>query len=183
MVAETHLEATLSHLKALADKLYRRNPAQWRKGGYASRRAAVNSIFRATAPARPSADSIEMINRAFDAGYEGDRVQLFISGLRGMTLSAYDNQREFFILDELDAQKLYNCARNFEVAAWLMRSRFESKGVPYLLNNEMGTVHNLSFERLFGKMIAEQDMIAQIIANKTNRRIKNVIQTMVFLPI
>jgi hypothetical protein len=100
-----------------------------------------------------------------------------------MLLSSYDNRREFFFFDELEAQKLYNCARNFEVAAWLLRSRIESKGHPYLLNNEIGTVSNLSFERLFGKMIAEQDMVAQIIANKNNRRIKNVIQTMVFLPI
>jgi len=183
MVAETHIETTLSHLRELAGKLYKRNPAQWRKGGFSSRKKAIDHIFRETTQLPPSKYSISHIKQAFDVSYKGDRVQLFVSGLKGMTLSSYDGHREFFILDELDAQKLYNCARNFEVAAWLLRSRMESKGIPYLLNNEIGTVSNLSFERLFGKMIAEQDMIAQIIANKNNRRIKNVIQTMVFLPI
>ncbi len=183
MVEEIHLESTLSHLKELADKLYKRNPAELRKGRYSSRGIAIKHIFDGNALNRPSSTSIKNIKRAFDEDYQGDRIALYISGLRGMTLSAYGNKREFFIFDDLDAQKLYNCARNFEVAAWLLRSRIESKGTPYLLNNEIGTVHNLSFERLFGKMIAEQDLIAQIIANKTNRRIKNVIQTMVFLPI
>lgn len=183
MVEETHLESTLSHLKELADKLYKRNPAQLQKGLYSSREAAIKHIFDDQAPNQSSSASIKDIKRAFDEDFQGDRIALYISGLRGMTLSAYGNKREFFLFDDLDAQKLYNCARNFEVAAWLLRSRIERKGIPYLLNNEMGTVHNLSFERLFGKMIAEQDMIAQIIANKTHRRIKNVIQTMVFLPI
>ncbi len=183
MVSETHLAATLSHLRELANKLYKRNPAQWQKGGQPSRVAAVEHIFKRSRQLESSERAIGEVKRAFDDAYKGDRVGLYISGLRGMLLLSYDNQREFFIFDELDAQKLYNCARNFEVAAWLLRSRIESKGHPYLLNNEIGTVSNLSFERLFGKMIAEQDMVAQIIANKNNRRIKNVIQTMVFLPI
>jgi hypothetical protein len=183
MVEEIHLESTLSHLKELADKLYKRNPAQLRKGLYSSREIAIKHIFGDKVQKQSSNASIKNIKKAFDEDYQGDRIALYIFGLRGMTLSAYGNKREFFLFDNLDAQKLYNCARNFEVAAWLLRSRIESKGIPYLLNNEIGTVHNLSFERLFGKMIAEQDMIAQIIANKTNRRIKNVIQTMVFLPI
>ncbi len=45
---------------------------------------------------------------------------------------------------------------------------------------------NLSFERLFGKLIAIQDDTAQLNANATNRAIKNVIQGVakfVFLPI
>ena len=49
-----------------------------------------------------------------------------------------------------------------------------------------GTVHNLSFEREFGKIIAEQDTMAKIVAEKTNRSIAHVIQTLatvVFLPL
>ena len=45
---------------------------------------------------------------------------------------------------------------------------------------------NLSFERLFGKMIALQDMMAEITANSGNRTINRVVQgaaTMIFLPI
>lgn len=45
---------------------------------------------------------------------------------------------------------------------------------------------NISYERLFGKMIAMQDTMAVIVAGKTNRTISKVIQRMataVFLPI
>lgn len=183
MVAETHLEATLDYLRELADKLYKRNPKEWHKSKHQSRSAAVNNLFRNKTPEPAGKKGIDAIQLAFEEDYPGDRVQAFIAGLTMMTLASYNNQREFFILDELNAQKLYNCARNFEVAAWLLRSRLTHNNAPYFLSNEMGATHNLSFERLFGKIIAEQDSIAEIIANKTNRRLKNVIQTMVFLPI
>ena len=56
-----------------------------------------------------------------------------------------------------------------------------------LLSNDMtGDVANLSFEREFGKMIAYQDIMAQITAQRTNRIIRRVVQTLataVFLPI
>jgi hypothetical protein len=47
-------------------------------------------------------------------------------------------------------------------------------------------IRNLSYERIFGKLIATQDNIAIIIAGKKNRAIKTVIQRMataIFLPI
>ena len=49
-----------------------------------------------------------------------------------------------------------------------------------------GDARNLSFEREFGKMIAYQDAMAQIAAQRTNRTIRRVVQTLataVFLPI
>jgi hypothetical protein len=53
------------------------------------------------------------------------------------------------------------------------------------LSSGEGDELNLSFERLFGKMINAQDMMAQIMADRSNRTIKNVIQTLVtaFIPI
>ena len=45
---------------------------------------------------------------------------------------------------------------------------------------------NLSFEREFGKMIAYQDAMARIAAQRTNRTIRRAVQTLataVFLPI
>ena len=47
-------------------------------------------------------------------------------------------------------------------------------------------ISNLSYERLFGKLIATQDNMAIIIADKNKRTIKTVIQKMataIFLPI
>ena len=49
-----------------------------------------------------------------------------------------------------------------------------------------GDVRNLSFEREFGKMIGYQDVMAQIAAQRANRTIRRIVQslaTAVFLPI
>jgi hypothetical protein len=57
---------------------------------------------------------------------------------------------------------------------------------PYLLTNGLaGEPANLSFERLFGQMIVVQDMMARIIADRTNRTINRVVHALAsaaFLP-
>lgn len=204
-VAELHLQATRDELAKLMRKLYRRNPTQWRRAGKPSAEFAVQRVFR---PARVP-DFVELEGRrgvkairlAFDESYRGDRVLAYVAGLMAMVDSAYGNKRKFFVLDELDAQKLYNCARNLETAAWLLRSTRNANGEPYLYSYSPypgageATVDtkaalenlNLSFERLFGKLISQQDLIAQIIANRSNRTIRTVVHrvvgAVVFLPI
>jgi len=45
---------------------------------------------------------------------------------------------------------------------------------------------NLSYERIFGKLIATQDMMAEIVATSTDRSINRIVQgvaTAPFLPI
>jgi hypothetical protein len=48
-----------------------------------------------------------------------------------------------------------------------------------------GEIKNLSFERLFGKLISLQDTMALIVSERKDRVIKNVIQFvgMAFLPV
>ena len=117
----------------------------------------------------------------------GDRVATFVVGLRSMIHNAYSNKTEFFFFDELDPQKLYNSARNIEIAVWRLSNVRDKRGQLLLVTNSMNTgIANLSFERLFGKLVATQDTIALIISESSRRRIKNVIQrlaTAVFLPI
>ena len=104
-----------------------------------------------------------------------------------MVFLAYNGKTEFYLTESLDAQKLYNSARNIEIAAWKLANARDARGQPLLVSNEMaGDVRNLSFEREFGKMIAYQDVAAQIAAQRTNRTIRRVVQTLataVFLPI
>ena len=53
-------------------------------------------------------------------------------------------------------------------------------------NEGSGPVINLSFEREFGKMIASLDILSKIAADKSNRTVVKVIQTVataVFLPV
>ncbi len=191
MVAEVQQRFTLQVLRQLAVKLYKRNPREWRKSGAMSLEKAVARIFhqqrKGALVELKGNSSIDAIRLAFDSDYEGDRVLAFIEGLRGMVIASYNNKREFFITDELDPQKLYNAARNMEIAVWKLSNNRDDNGELFLISNETsGPVNNLSFERLFGKLIGLQDSMARIIAQSSNRRIKNVIQSVasaVFLPI
>ena len=173
------------------EKLYRRNPREWRKGGYASMDAAVarafdpRSQFRFTElDNRRGADAVLL---ALKPDYSGDRVFAFGVGLASMVFIAYGEKTEFYLTDTLDPQKLYNSARNLEIAAWKLGNARDARGMPLLAANEMsGDAVNLSFEREFGKMIGYQDVMAEIAAQRTNRIIRRVVQTMataVFLPI
>jgi hypothetical protein len=111
--------------------------------------------------------------------YGGDRVFAFGVGLASMVFLAYNGKTEFYLPESLDPQKLYNSARNIEIAAWKLANARDSRGQPLLLSNDMaGDVRNLSFEREFGKMIAYQDVMAQIAAQRTNRIIRRVVQTL-----
>jgi hypothetical protein len=129
----------------------------------------------------------DAIMLALKPAFAGDRVFAFGVGLASMVFLSYDGKTQFYMLDSLDPQKLYNCARNIEIAAWKLANARDERGEPLLLSNDMaGEAANLSFERELGKMIAYQDLAARIAAQRTNRMIRRVVQnvaTAAFLPI
>ena len=91
------------------------------------------------------------------------------------------------MVNDADPQKLHDSARNIEIAAWKMNHDRTATGELFLLSNsQLGEQQNYSFERLFGKLIAQQDTIAIVTANRTNHNIKNLVQALasiVFIPI
>lgn len=182
----------LNSLKRLAEKLYRRNPAEWRKGNAPTLEAAVASIFdpleQWQLSPRSTLDWQASINNAFREDYAGDRIEALMQGLLTMFMAAYEHKTELYMLDELDPQKLYNAARNIEIAAWRLSNAKNAKGELLLLSNgtDPNGVPNLSFEREFGKLVATQDLIALIIEDKTNRSIRFIVvnlASLAFLPI
>jgi hypothetical protein len=190
--AEINLQESLASARLLMEKLYRRNPREWRRGGYPSGEAAVDRAFDPkfawTFPELDHARGTDALQLAFRPEYSGDRVFAFGVGLGSMLMQAYGNRTEFFVLDELDPQKLYNAARNVEVAAWKLATARDAQGELLLLSNDIGSdgVQNLSYEREIGKLIAYQDSLARVIAERTNRTIRFVVQgaaLKVFLPI
>jgi hypothetical protein len=191
MVAEVNVRESLASARLLVEKLYRRNPRELRKGEFASIEDALARAFdpkyRFVFAELGSARGTDAIVLALKPEYAGDRVFAFGVGLASMLFLSYDGKTEFYLTDALDPQKLYNSARNVEIAAWKLASARDARGEPLLLSNEIaGDVRNLSFEREFGKMIAYQDVMAQIAAQRTNRTIRRVVQLMataVFLPI
>ncbi|MDP7195835.1 MAG: hypothetical protein QF864_06545 [SAR202 cluster bacterium] len=131
---------------------------------------------------------ITSIGLVFNEKYQGDRVFAFVSGLMSMIMKSYNYKSRFYMIDSVDPQKLYNCARNLEISAWKLNNDYDLQGDLFLMSNSLPNeeIRNLSYERIFGKLIATQDNIAIIIAGKKNRAIKTVIQKMataIFLPI
>lgn len=191
-VAELAQRETVASLKRLAEKLYRRNPSELRKNPAASLEAAVAQIF---APVnhwhlspRRQLDWEASIRSAFDEAFTGDRIDALMAGLLSMVMASYDHKTEIYLLDSLDPQKLYNAARNIEIAVWRLSNARNASGQLLLLSNavDAGGVANLSFEREFGKLIATQDLIARVIEDKTSRAIRFTVvnvASMVFLPI
>jgi hypothetical protein len=191
VAAEVHLRESLASSRLLTEKLYRRNPREWRKTGNASMDAAMNRAFdpryEFRFPELGHARGADAVHLALKPDYAGDRVFAFGVGLAGMILASYNGKTEFYITDSLDPQKLYNSARNVEIAAWKLANARGADGAPLILSNEgAGDVQNLSFEREFGKIIAYQDAMALIAAQRYNRTIRRTVQTLataVFLPL
>jgi hypothetical protein len=190
-VAEAHQRAIFVTLEELAEKLYRRNPRELKKSGQPSVEAGVARIFKTQHGWRlqelNGAHGTAAVQLAFREDYAGDRVLALVGGLGGMIQLAFNDKTEFYLLDSIEAQALYNAARNIEIAVWKLSTNRNSLGELYLLSNEGGgAIANLSFERQFGKMIATLDVLSHIMADKSHRTVVKVVQnlaTAVFLPI
>ena len=188
-VIDTLRLETGNGLMALADKLYRRNPREWKKAGHASREAALERLKqRQTLPPELEGKregAAAML--AFRDDYAGDRVAALMFGLLTMNDAAFENKDEFYMLDSLDEQKLYDCARNFEIAVWKLTTARNASGELYLLANELDPNNrNVSFEREFGRQIGLLDFLSKVVADTNGRtvtRLTQSIATAVFLPV
>lgn len=191
-VIEIHQQDVIGSLKTLTLKLYRRNPNEWRKSGYASADDATAAVFeplhRWHVSSQKDLDWETSLRDAWREDFSGDRVKALMNGLLVMHMAAYNHRTEFYRLTDIDAQKLYNAARNTEAVAWKLATARDPRGEPLLLSNgaDRNGVANLSFEREFGKLIGNQDTLAKIVENKSNRSIRSGVvnvTSMVFLPI
>ncbi|WP_434359455.1 hypothetical protein NF212_05210 [Parasalinivibrio latis] len=193
MITDIHVERIRTLTQALIIKLYKRNPSELAKVPGMTMEMRLEQLMSVQ---RPSAgfeelnfhDGVDALPIAFDDQYHGDRVFALMAGVTGMLSNAYNNQTEFYLLDELDQQKLYNSARNLESVSWLLNNRKKGDGTLFLLSNGIAVngVPNYSYERVLSQMIVIQDMMAAMISDSTNRTINKVVHSvasMTFLPI
>lgn len=182
MVTDEHIRAVNALVRELTIKLYKRNPRELKKapsGITLNNRLhqlldSPRQINHRELGSRYGVDAMPLV---FNPEYRGDRVFALMIGISGMLHASYSYRNEFFLLDEIDQQKLYNSARNLEAVVWRLNNLRTPEGELFLLTNGVAQngASNLSFERIFGKLIAYQDMMAKIVSNKTNRAIKNVV--------
>ena len=191
-MADVELDENTQSLRTLMLKLYKRNPHELAKSTADNAQKMVAWIYEGEAlhswkfKEINNKQGTDAIFLAFDTNYQGDRVLPLIVGLQTMLAKAHGNKKEFYLTDSLDPQRLYNVARNIEIAAWKLSNARDADGNLYLLTNEInGKQDNLSFEREFGKMIGRIDLYAIALAEKSQRIISRVVQsiaTAVFLP-
>ncbi len=190
-VLDIHINESLLQLRVLMGKLYKRNPRELKKSAHGSAEENIRRVFDVKHSWHfnelDNKTGIDAIRLTFDETYTGDRVFAFIIGSTSMILSAYGFKRDFYMFDSVEPQKLYNAARNIEIAVWKLEHDVDLNGELFLYSNSLpGEVANLSYERLFGKLISLQDTMAIIMEGQTSRLIKKVLQKMataIFLPI
>ncbi|WP_116644370.1 hypothetical protein [Salinivibrio sp. HTSP] len=193
LITDIHIAEIRDLSEALIVKLYKRNPRELKKVPGMTIEKRVAQLMTAERPDNGfrelgGMDGIALLPLAFSSEFEGDRVFALMAGVTGMISASYNHQLEFFLLDDIDQQKLYNSARNLEKIAWLLNNQKDEHGQLLLLSNGMGKngVPNYSYERLLSQMIIIQDMMAVMVADSTNRNINQVVHSMAsmtFFPI
>lgn len=182
----------LNSLYRLLDKLYRRNPREWRKSGQPSEAAAVQWVKqlikkRQPPPGLVGLQDIQVLSVSLDPKYSGDRVAAFIYGLADTIIAAHNGKLVFYPFSKLDGQHIYNAARDVEAADWMLLTRRTASGEPLLLSDEMGKgPANLSFEREFGKIIGRLDLVASLLGENVRRIGIDYVQSLLlfnFLPV
>lgn len=191
-MADVEVRENSESLRLLMLKLYKRNPHELQKSTTDVAEKMVDWVFNGETQHHYQFESInnqqvtEAIFLAFKPEFSGDRVLAFIVGLQTMLLKAHGNKTDFYLNDSIDPQHMYNMSRNIEIAAWKLSNARDETGALYLLSNEINEKdRNLSFEREFGKMIGRTDLFAITLAEKSQRVISRVVQslaTAVFLP-
>lgn len=190
-VFDAMIQEEMTLLEELMGKLYRRNPRELAKAPLMTIDYRVSQVFRDPVDVPVEFEGmrgIEVLRRTLDPEYVGDRVLGVVYGLATMVRNSYDGDRHFYLTDTLDPQKLYNAARNIEIAVWKLSNQTGPDQEPLLLTN---TTHeegpaNLSYERLFGKLIGIQDLAARVVADRSDRTLRYIIQglaTAVLLPV
>ena len=194
-MATLGMRDNLDSLLRIADKLYKRNPAEWRKTGVTSRDAALEKL-RVTIerpapwPELQGKRDIAALSLALSQDFSGDRVAAFVHASADMLVTAHGGKTTLYLIDSLDAQYIYNAARNIEIAVWLLSTRRNAAGQTLLLADEIsGLERNLSFEREFGKIIGRLDLLAEVVTEKYRRAVISYVQNLAggtflqFLPV
>ncbi len=194
-MATLGMRDNIESLLRLADKLYRRNPAEWRKTSTLSRDAALAQLrvavdTRTPWPELQGKRDIAALSLALGPDFKGDRVAAFIYASADMLVTAHGGKTAFYLTDSLDAQYLYNAARNIEIAVWMLSARRNAAGQPLLLADEITErERNLSFEREFGKIIGRLDLLSSVLTEKYRRAVITYVQNLLggtflqFLPV
>ncbi len=186
-MATLGMRNNLNSLYRLMDKLYLRNPREWRKTGLADVQAVKRGVHRAIELDQPlpqlaGRTDVAALSYALSAEYQGDRVGAFIYSLASMLITAHGGRTEYYLSDTLDPQFIHNAARNIEKASWMLAQRTDAGGKPWLLSNEISAEgRNLSYAVEFGKIVARLDLLTDVLDERYRRMGVSYAQGLLFM--
>ena len=186
-MATLEMRDNLASLYLLMNKLYLRNPAEWRKSGFLDARTAEREVRMAIEQQRPlpalgNRRDLAALSFALSPEFLGDRVGAFIYAIGSMLVTAHGNRTEFFMTDAINPTFVNNAARNIEKATWLLSQRQGVNGQPLLFSNEISEEgSNLSFAVEFGKIVARLDLLSQMLDERYRRIGLNYAQSLLFM--
>ncbi len=186
-MATLAMRDNLNSLYRLLDKLYRRNPGEWRKTGQPTIEAAEKVIQTAIEQNRdlPSLNGlrdIQALSYALSPEFQGDRAGAFIYAIGTMLITAHGGRMEFYITDTISAEFINNAARNIEKATWMLGQRKDLQDKRLLLANQLSKDgRNLSFAVEFGKIVARLDLISEVLDERYRRLGVSYAQSLLFM--
>ena len=190
LVADEFIAETRRAVQELVVKLYKRNPRQLQQNPgmtVAGRLAQLRvNRYELDFPELGGRQDVAAMELAFDPHFTGDRVFALAVGLGSMLRESYQYKPEMYLFDRLDPDVLNTSARNVEVLLWKLKNTRQSDGTHYIITYEYdGVVDNLSFERLFGKIIILQEMMARIAGDSDDRAVTRAVHAVpkAFIPL
>lgn len=191
-MASLSMRQNLQSLYLLMNKLYQRNPNQWKQSGYLDAATAERQIRQAIEQRQPLAQlgerrDLAALSHSLSPEFRGDRVGAFIYAIGSMLITAHGGRTAFYMTDTIDPLFVNNAARNIEKATWMLGQRQDANGVLLLFSNEISEEgSNLSFAVEFGKIVARLDLLAQMLDERYRRIGLNYAQSLLllnFLPV
>ena len=191
IITEIHVSNAKENIEDLIIKLYKLNPIYIRKNEkFNNVSEVIIDIFKdidVKKIDKTGKDNINLILKGFNHDFNGDRIYYICKGLYGMINASYNYKNKFYLTDpKLDAHKLMNTAINIETLVWRLSNSKNNGEILIKTNNINKNKINLSFERLFGKLINNQENMARIISSQQGRIIQKAakgIVSSIFLPI
>ena len=191
IITEIHVNNAKENSEDLIIKLYKLNPIYIRKNEkFNNVSEVIIDIFKdidVKKIDKTGKDNINLILKGFNHDFNGDRIYYICKGLYGMINASYNYKNKFYLTDpKLDAHKLMNTAINIETLVWRLSNSKNNGEILIKTNNINKNKINLSFERLFGKLINNQENMARIISSQQGRIIQKAakgIVSSIFLPI
>ncbi|MBT7542888.1 MAG: hypothetical protein HN613_02370 [Gammaproteobacteria bacterium] len=192
IVTEIHARNAKEYIEELVIKLYKINPVYIQNNKeFNNVSEVIIDIFKDVNKNKidkTGKENIDFILKGFSDEFDGDRIYYITKGLFGMINASYNYKKKFYITDKiLNSQKLMNTSTNIKTLVWrLSNTKGKNNVILIKTNNIANNNINLSFERLFGKLINNQENMAMIISSQEGRIIHEAakgIVSSIFLPI